>query len=240
MQATPEDISRLVKLQQADLALLKARKQFDELPQREQIRAARAKREEVLKKKAQADELKAKAAAALKKLEDEDASLVEKQHQVQQLIDEAKGDYRNVESRTKELNGIAKRRGTLEEELVTKAEELEKIEAVVAQVERALEVLRDQEEKATASFQKEGGALKAALMQLEGERATLAASLPEELADRYERAAKHCGGVAVAILNENACGACRVPIDAGRLASIKREAPLSTCPHCKRLLVVAG
>ena len=70
--------------------------------------------------------------------------------------------------------------------------------------------------------------------------AALAASLPGELADRYERAAKHCGGVAVAILNENACGACRVPIDAGRLASIKREAPLSMCPHCKRLLVVAG
>lgn len=83
MQATPEDISNLIKLQQADMALIKARKQFDELPQREQIRAARAKREEVLKKQAQADELKRKAAAALKKLEDEDASLVEKQHQVQ-------------------------------------------------------------------------------------------------------------------------------------------------------------
>lgn len=240
MQATTEDISTLIKLQQADFALLKARKQFDELPQREQIRVARAKREEVLKKKAQADELKGKAAAALKKLEDEDASLVDKQHQVQQLIDEAKGDYRNVESRTKELNGIAKRRGTLEDELVAKAEELEKVEAVVAQIERALEVLREQEEKATASFQKEGGALKATLMRLESDRAALAASLPQELASAYERAAKHCGGVAVAVLNGDACGACRMPIDAGRLASIKREAPLSTCPHCKRMLVVAG
>ena len=240
MQATPEDISTLIKLQQADLSLIKARKQFDELPQREQIRVARAKREEVLKKKAQADELKGKAAAALKKLEDEDASLVDKQHQVQQLIDEVKGDYRNVESRTKELNGIAKRRGTLEDELVAKAEELEKVEAVAAQVERALEVLRDQEEKATASFQKEGGALKATLMRLDADRAALAASLPQDLAGAYERAAKHCGGVAVAVLNGDACGACRMPIDAGRLASIKREAPLSTCPHCKRMLVVAG
>ena len=45
---------------------------------------------------------------------------MEKQHQVQHEIDEAKGDYRNVESRTKELNGIPKRRGTLEEELVAR------------------------------------------------------------------------------------------------------------------------
>lgn len=240
MQATPEDISSLIKLQQADMSLIKARKQFDELPQRDQIRAARAKREEVLKKKAQADALKGKAAAALKKLEDEDASLVEKQHQVQREIDEAKGDYRNVESRTKELNGIVKRRGTLEDELVAKTEELEKIEGVIAQVERALAILQEQEEKATASFQKEGGALKAALAKLEAERAALATALPGELADAYERTAKHCGGVAVAILNGSACGACRVPIDAGRLAAIKREAPLSTCPHCKRMLVVAG
>ena len=117
---------------------------------------------------------------------------------------------------------------------------LEKIEGVVAQVKRALAILQEQEEKATASFQKEGGALKAALAKLEAERAALAAVLPGELADAYERAARHCGGVAVAILNGSACGACRVPIDAGRLAAIKREAPLSTCPHCKRMLVVAG
>ena len=58
MQATPEEISALIKLQQADMALLKARKQFDGLPQRGQIQAIRAKREEVLKKNVQADELK--------------------------------------------------------------------------------------------------------------------------------------------------------------------------------------
>lgn len=240
MQATPEEISGLIKLQQADLALIKARKQFDGLPQREQIRAARAKREEVLKKQGQADELRRRCEAELKRIEDEDASLVEKQHQVQQLIDEVQGDYRNVESRTKELDGIAKRRSVLEDEAVAKGEELEKIEAVAAQVERALEVLREQEEKATASFQKEGGALKATIAQLEEQRASLAAALPVSLADTYERTAKHCGGVAVAVLNGDACGTCRMPIDAGRLAAIKREAPLSTCPHCKRMLVIAG
>ena len=239
MQATPEEISALIKLQQADMALLKARKQFDGLPQRGQIQAIRAKREEVLKKNVQADELKRRCAAELSRLEDEDASLVQKQHQVQQLIDEAKDDYRNVESRTKELNGIAKRRATLEDERVSKGEELEKIDAVIVQVERALAVLREQEEAATVSFQKEGGALKATIMQLEAERRALAEMLPEELAVKYEGVAKHCGGVAVAILNGDACGACRMPIDAGRLAAVKREAPLSSCPHCKRLLVIA-
>lgn len=239
MQATPEQLSCLVKLQQTDMALIKARKQFDELPQREQIRAARAKREEVLKKQGQAEELRRRCKAEVSKLEDEDSSLSDKQHEVQRLIDEAQGDYRNVESRTKELDGIAKRRSVIEDELMAKGEELEKIEGVAAQIAKALEVLKAQEEKATASFQREGGELKATIVQLEATRAEFAGLVGDELAGLYDKTATRCGGVAVAILNEGKCGACRVPIDSGRLAEIKREAPLATCPHCKRMLIIA-
>lgn len=238
MQATPEQVASLIKLQQSDMALLKARKQFDELPQRGQIRDARLKREQVQKKQRQAEELRCKAEAEVSKLEDEDSSLAEKQHQVQHLIDEARGDYRSVESHTKELNGIAKRRARIEEELGAKAEELEKIESVANQISQALAVLSKQEEEATASFQKEGGALRATIMQLEAMRAEVAQAVGEGLLATYEKVASRCGGVAVAVLTGNACGACRMPIDHGRLVEVKREAPLGTCPHCRRLLVI--
>lgn len=238
MQATPEQVSCLIKLQQADMALIKARKQFDELPQRAQIRDARLKREQVLKKQAQADELRRKAEAEASKLEDEDATLAEKARQVQELIDQAQGDFRNVESRTKELGGIAKRRAKIEEELSAKAEELDKIGAVAAQIGQALDALASQEEKATASFQNEGGALKAAIMQLESQRGALEGELGEDIAALYNKTAARCGGVAVALLSGEKCGACRMSIDHGKLVEIKREAPLSTCPHCKRMLVI--
>lgn len=238
MQATPEQLSILMKLQQTDLALLKTRKQFDGLPQREQIRQARDAREQVLKKQEQVGRLRSAAEEQVAKFEREDAALVEKQHQIQRQIDEARGDFRNVESRTKELNGIAKRRAKLEEELMAKAEELEKIEGVAAQVKQALSAVEQQEQAATASFQKEGGALKAALAQLQAVQAELISALPEELCSRYEKTAKRCGGVALAVLNGESCGACRMPIEHGKLVEIKREAPLSTCPHCKRMLVI--
>lgn len=238
MQATPEQVAGLIKLQQADLTLLKTRKQFEELPQRGRILELRTKREQVKKKQEQADELRRKAEAEVSKLEDEDASLSDKQHQVQQLIDEARGDYRNVESRTKELNGIAKRRSAIEEELGAKAEELEKIEGVAKQIDQALAVLDKQEQEATESFQKEGGALRAAIMQLEAKRSELAQAMGQELLSSYEKIAARCGGVAVAVLNGDTCGACRMPIDHGRLMEVKRDAPLGTCPHCKRLLVI--
>ena len=240
MHATDQEVSVLLALQQVDKALIKARKEFEELPQREQIRALRAKRAEVEKKREQALQLKQRCEAEVSKLEDEDARLVEKQHEVQKLIDDARGDFRNVESRTKELDGIAKRRAAIEEKLGAKADELDQIESVASQIAKALEVVAKQEEAATADFQKQGGALKAAVMQLETRRKELAGGVSESLAQAYERTAQRCGGVAVAVLDDAKCGACRMPIEPGRLVEIRRQAPLATCPHCKRMLVVAS
>lgn len=172
------------------------------------------------------------------KLEDEDASLSLKQSRVQTAIDEAQGDYRNVEARTKELDGIAKRRSALEEELSVQGEELEKIAAVENQVKQALAVLKEREEAATASFQKQGGSLKGAITKLEQQRVELSAALSDELRASYDRIATAHGGVAIGVLKGDRCGTCRVPLDAGRLAEVKRQAPLATCPHCKRLLVI--
>lgn len=238
MRATPEEINGLLKLQQTDLALLKARKEFDGLPQRAVIREAREKRAAVLKKQEQAAELRRRAEAAASKLEDEDASLAEKQCDVQAAIDGARGDYRNVEARTKELNGIAKRRAALEEELSAQADELEKIGAVQAQIDKALSALAAREEEATASFAQAGGELKAVIGQLEAKRAQAEALLGAELKESYARIAAAHGGVAVGVLREGKCGACRMPIEAGRLVDLKRQAPLGACPHCKRLLVI--
>lgn len=238
MRATPEDITGLLKLQQADLALMKARKEFDELPQRAIIADARKKREEVLKKQEQVSQLKRRREAGISRLEDEDASLSLKQKKVQNLIDEAQGDYRNLEARTKELDGIARRRSSLEDELSEQGEELEKIEAVAKQVDKAFEVLKEREEQATQEFQKQGGALKTIIARLEVQRKDAAQQLSAELLATYDRTAAHAGGVAIGRLDGDRCGVCRMTIDEGRLVEVRHQAPLATCPHCKRLLIV--
>ena len=87
MHVDTDDLATLLKMQHLDLELLRAKKKLEELPQRAVILQARSKKKAVEQKRAQLDELRAKADAQLARIDDEDASLIEKQRRVQEEID---------------------------------------------------------------------------------------------------------------------------------------------------------
>lgn len=238
MQATTEELQALVQVQDIDLELRRIAKQLEDLPQRAAILEARKKRAAIQTKQEQVSALQKEAAQKLSRAADEDARLAEKQRAVQEAIDAAGGDYRNLESRTKELNGFAKRRAALEVELDTLGAEAAKIDGVAKQIETALAAIERVEREAIASFQQEGGALKSEEARLSTERARIAEQLSPELLALYKKTAARAGGVAVALFSQAKCGACRMPMEAGHLSEIKKNAPLATCPHCKRLLII--
>ena len=238
MDVSHEQIAALLHLQKVDLELMRQRKQLDELPQRGLILAAREKRSAIAERQSQVAGLRRDTVKKITRITDEDASLVKKQQGVQAAIEAAQGNYRNVEARTKELNGIAKRRAVLSEDLDKVTAELSKIDDLDAQIALALEDVIAKEEAAIASFQKEGGALKLGIMRLEEERQGLMCGLTAESVQAYEKAATRGGGVALGKLDGTRCGACRTVLDGGRLIDLQAQAPLGTCPNCKRLLII--
>lgn len=238
MHVDTDDLATLLQMQHIDLETLRAKKKLEELPQRKAILEARAKKKAIVQKREQLDALYAEVEAKCARIGEEDAMLAEKQRKVQGEIDAAHGDYRGMETRTKELNGFAKRRNALEGDLTVSAEELSKIEAVQAQVQHALAGLDAQEAAATETFVKEGGALKNDVARLEAERAQLTSTLPAELLEAYAKTVTRTGGVAVARLQDFNCGACRMGIEHGHLIDMRRRGNLGACPHCGRLLIL--
>ena len=240
MDISHDEIAVLIQLQHIDRELMRQRKQLEELPQRAVILAARQKKAGIVEKQAKASGLRRETMKKITRITDEDASLVKKQQGVQAAIEAARGDYRNVEARTKELNGIAKRRATLSDELDKVSAELAKIEDLEAQIALALEDVSAKEAAAIASFQKEGGALKMGIMALEDERVKVIPRIEAVVLREYEKASARGGGVAVGRLEGSRCGACRSVLEGGRLIELKAQAPLGCCPNCKRLLVIEG
>lgn len=238
MDISSEDIIALIQLQQLDLELMRKKKELEELPQRAIILEVRQKKAAVGEKQSKIAGLKRDVSRKVTRINDEDSSLAKKQQGTEAAIAAAKGEYRNVEARTKELAGIIRRREDIAQDLDKVLEELAKIEELEAQISSALEDLNAKEAAAIASFQSQGGALKMGIMKQEAERARMIEGMDQKVVSAYEKAAARSGGVAIGRLDGSRCGVCRSGIEGGRLIELKAQAPLGTCPHCRRLLII--
>ena len=78
MNATEQDISILRKLQEADRKVLSAKKEFQNLPHREAILEVRTKKDEILKKKVQVQDMLDNEEGKLTSLVQEDEQLATK------------------------------------------------------------------------------------------------------------------------------------------------------------------
>lgn len=238
MQVTPEEIDALYDVQAIDLDISKMERQLDELPQRQRILQLREKRTAISEKLSQVEALRKDATKKLNRINDEDASLQKKEAGVQAAIEAAGNDFRNAESRTKELDGIFRRRNELAESRESVSGELSKIKALEAQVGAALEELDAAESQETESFKSEGTALMKSIAAGKAKRDAVLGQVSPDVGRLYSKTSALFDTVFIGKLEGSACSVCRAKIEPGRLIAIMNEAPLSTCPSCKRLLII--
>ncbi len=238
MQATAQQIETLEQLVEIDMGLLALKRKLDALPQREQIQTLREKRALLSQKKRSLMPLHEKAAFEVNRLTDEVKLLTARIEGLQQKVDDAQGDFRSVSSLTKELDGAAKRKEAVEVSLKEAVAKLSEADSLLKRVNAGSEDMRSQEASLLGQINEQAAGIKAEADEAAAKRTALMAVLDADQRKEYVRACKECGGVAVAHLNGSSCSACRNSLDQNRLLQIRHEAPLSVCPHCKRLLVV--
>lgn len=233
-----ETIADLFRIQSLDLEAKGLAKELEELPERAVILAARTKKRAIEEKNVEVGKLYEAAESKAAAFAEEDAALAEKQRKAQADIDEARGSYRNIEARSKEMNGYAKRRAVLEQSLSAVLDELARIETVQKQVSMALAALNSKEAQATEAFVEKGTALKRRIAQLEAEREEVAQQVPLDAMKAFQQLSDRTGGVAIARLAGGACGACRASIDQARVTHMRTDGNVGNCPQCGRLLVL--
>ncbi|MCS7266000.1 MAG: C4-type zinc ribbon domain-containing protein [Armatimonadetes bacterium] len=143
---------------------------------------------------------------------------------------------REVEHMQKELNEFRRRKDILENRMLDLMLQIDETERKLKEREELLEQTKEQlaQIRQQAAMLKEI-LIKERLMLLE-EREKLRATLPPELLARYERLKARLGGVAVAKIEGNLCGACRVTITAETIRALRDPEGLPTCENCGRFL----
>lgn len=140
-----------------------------------------------------------------------------------------------------EIAAIRVKQSELEEQELSLLEEIEGVESKMADNRGARGEVEAQLDEILARLRAAEGVIDAEVAERDGEKAGLAASLPEPIMKAYEqrRTNQRLNGVAAAALTEKGCGGCKMQLP--RLeVSLMREKPedaLLECENCGRLLV---
>lgn len=229
----------LLELQDVDLAIARAERELEEMPEKKAILEVRGKLKELEALKARADAGLRAAEAEVSRLEDEVAAVESKaQGEQEKMMSGRVSDPKEVANLSRELDALERKKDKLEDEELSA---MVARDEAAARVDKVAAVMKDGSAKEATlleRFQVKGTQLKKDAVRLGRRRGEIVAQLPAELARDYElaRDAKH--GIAVGSLRSGRCTACRVELPAERVQALEAKGEIAKCPKCRRMLVV--
>ena len=238
MEASKNDIKNLKKIQKIDADIKTTISDVENLPERKEYTEVSSKLSELTEKMKKVEVMKREVDKRFEKMNSEDLQLTEREKQVQRSIDEAAGDYRNLEVHTKELDSISARRNTLSEMMLKATVEQDKVNDLDAKLSDAIAQITTKQNALVEKIKKAQQESSEKIKKLTASRDKVYASLPADISKLYDDAVGKVGNVVLATLDGNSCSVCRSPIEEGKLLEIQKSGGISACPVCGRIIIV--
>lgn len=175
---------------------------------------------------------------ASRKLDDEIESVRARADRDRERLASGAAGAKELENLQREVESLTRRQATLEDDSLELMERRESADAAMAAIQRDLDVVLADVGGATGRRDDVFTDIDDELGRLDARRVALVALIPADLLALYERI-RGTGKVGAAVLNGDACGACRIQVDRQALQEF-REAPADAvvrCPECAAILV---
>lgn len=228
----------LLRLQEIDLELMRSKKVASELPQRAKVQAARAAAKKVASELTKIVGQRKDVEIELAELESNKKFLESKVTEVQTAV--ANGTYHDAQSFEAALSMLAKKLEKIGFDTDRYLEQLETVERAEKNARALADKIAAEEQAQTDSFKADMDTIKADVEKLAAERKEILEQISAANLKAYEVAKERFGGIAVETLVGNRPSVCRVALQPSSYTDIRRAgAQITTCPYCKRMLVVA-
>ena len=226
------DLERLIHLQRAESELRRVEAELQEIPrQRADLEAALAAERGRLdrSREAQAETQKARRQheADLQDLE------VKRSRYKGQLM-EVKTN-KEYTAMLHEIEGVEREIRGREDQILAEMERSEGLTAEVKAEEEAFKAAETRSRESGRALDERARALEAERTRLAGERDAVAATVPGDMLELFQRVAK-LRGVAVAEARDGMCQVCHVKLRLQMYAEIKHNEEIQQCPACNRIL----
>jgi len=226
------ELERLVQLQRAESDLRKVQNDLARVPlQKAELDAALAKERALL------DAAREAQGGSQKNRRQHESSLqdleTKRSRYKGQLMDvktnkEYTAMLHEIENVEREIRGI-------EDQILVEMERAESLAADVKREEAAFKAVEERHRGEAKSLDDRAKALSAEQERLKADRDRVAATLDEDLRERFERVAKK-RGTAVAEARDGTCQECHVKLRLQMYAELKRNDAITECPQCNRIL----
>lgn len=157
----------------------------------------------------------------------------------QSRLDAGTGPARELEALQHELASLSRRQTELEDVELELMEQREQAQAVLDQINGRLAETRQRREAAET---RRDEALAEIVKDEEfrvSARRPLAADLPADLINLYDKIRESAGGLAAAMVRGGRCGGCRLELSGSERARVKAAPPdeVVRCEECRRIMV---
>lgn len=238
-EPTIEQLELLLALQDTHSRIRRLQRQRDDLPEQRALDASEAKVGDLQRNHDEVRLELEQRGSRLRQLERETDVLVQRRDAERaRLYDGSVTNQREMRSVEAEVEATQGRIEEREEELLELMERIDELERREVELETELAQTRQQVVEAVQSRDEAAKQIVAELADLEVRRDEQTDKLPDQLRERFEAAADRAGGVGVGRLDQGTCSACRIELSRADIGELLAGPPLTTCPECRRLLVV--
>jgi predicted nucleic acid-binding Zn-ribbon protein len=144
---------------------------------------------------------------------------------------------REYEALQHEIDALKEESSKVEDEILELLEKAERISSAAKQEERKLAEFRQEAEKEKTGLDNRLKELADEIAVKMDERKRLVVDLDDALVSRYDRIREKKGGLAVACVQNGACGGCYRRIPPQEIQELKQMQRIIACEGCGRILV---
>lgn len=230
---------KLLELAAEDVALTQLAHRRRTLPEAAAVEAAaeteRTLADDVVRAETQARDLQREVA----RLEADVETVRQRAARDQQRLDAGGITARETTSLQLELESLARRQSTLEDQELELMERLETAEATLRAAQEAREQAREELARAEQLRDDALADIADGTGRHESARAAVAGGLPAPLLALYDRVRAQTGTTGAAMLRARQCQGCRIELNGRELAAVRNADPheVVRCENCGRILV---
>ena len=236
---TSEDLDRLLTLQGVDDDVRRLEHQLDGLAEQRTLDELLQQDATLAEGDAELEERLEAARREQRQVEGEIDALGQRLDEERtRLYEGSLSTAREIQAAEAEIASTTRRRSEHEDQMLEVMERVEELEARHTELRDVRAALAGRIAEATAARDAAAQDLIARIAEVQVRRDPIAAALPADLLARYEEAARRSGGTGVGVLRANACTACRITFPMSEINGYLTGPPLTTCSQCRRLLIV--